>query len=166
MAQGLQHTGSNGLFNDGLTNDGTCSNNGETQCRRLSRLGLSLQMTKTHAAYTIMDDIIANTNIIINGLEALGKHARMLPSTNAVWINKRSKGFHMASFLSISGEDKGTTYSDFVKRRIQCWTTLWRLSPGRSYTNLWYASSEGGAATSFTQGSALGALVAAAEQSC
>lgn len=75
---------------------------------------------------------------------------------------------HSSWFLSISGQDNGTKYSDFIKAQADKILENAAID-GRDgeYGSVWYAkaaSNDDGGAQS--QASALGALVAAGQQSC
>ena len=71
-----------------------------------------------------------------------------------------------AWFLEITGKDNGTKYSDFIKAQADA-VLKNAAQDGDKYTNLWYGADEGAAKhSSQSQGSALGALLAASKQSC
>jgi hypothetical protein len=72
-----------------------------------------------------------------------------------------------AWFLNITQRDNGSKYSDFIKSQADKVLTLAVGSKPGWYTNLWCAANAGGAqSTGSSQGSALGALVAAGQQNC
>ncbi|KAF9009865.1 hypothetical protein BDZ89DRAFT_1167817 [Hymenopellis radicata] len=97
--------GDNGLFNDGLTKDGTCANNGQTQWTYnqgvvLVGLGYLYKYAKSEAAITAAFGIMDS---IINSLTIDSGCARRITVEYMAW------------FLAITSRDDGTKYSDFVK---------------------------------------------------
>ncbi|PBK90828.1 glycoside hydrolase family 76 protein [Armillaria gallica] len=171
--------GSNGLYNDGLSKDGLCANNGQTQWTYnqgvvLVGLGflykcMSTLYTKDESAistaWSIMDAILAD--LVDNG--ALRESCDSATATTCNNDQVSFKGIlveYMAWFLSITGRDNGTKYSDFIK--LQADKVLQNaVGSAGSYSNLWYSSNAGGAVwTAPSQGAALGAFVAAGAQSC
>ena len=88
---------------------------------------------------------------------------RILKSLISTLITHRSSS---AWFLEITGKDNGTKYSDFIKAQADA-VLKNAAQDGDKYTNLWYGADEGAAKhSSQSQGSALGALLAASKQSC
>ncbi|KAK0205505.1 glycoside hydrolase family 76 protein [Desarmillaria ectypa] len=173
--------GSNGLYNDGLSKDGLCANNGQTQWTYnqgvvLAGLGflykcIPTSVPDTHdesaisTAWSIMDAILAD--LVDNG--ALRESCDSTTSTTCNNDQVSFKGIlveYMAWFLSITGRDNGTKYSDFIK--LQADKVLQNaVGTAGWYSNLWYDSNSNGAvSTAASQGAALGAFVAAGAQSC
>lgn len=73
---------------------------------------------------------------------------------------------HIAWFLQISGQDNNGKYSTFIKAQADL-VIANAVGPAGWYSNLWYDTDAGGAQwTASSQASALGALVAAAQQNC
>nr|UUA80606.1 glycoside hydrolase family 76 protein [Flammulina filiformis] len=166
--------GANGLFNDGLTKDGTCANNGQTQWTYnqgvvlvglgyLNKYAGSQEAVAT--AWEIMNAIIENLTIDSGLRESCESDTQMRCNSD----QQSFKGIlveYMAWFLSITGRDDGTKYSDFIKLQADKVLANARDADGY-YSNLWYATDKGAATrTGPSQGAALGALVAAAEQNC
>ncbi|KAJ6590167.1 glycoside hydrolase family 76 protein [Mycena vulgaris] len=165
---------SNGLFDDGLTNDGTCASTGGIQWTYnqgvvLVGLAYLYKFTKDKQylteAYGIIDATIST--LTIDG----GLHEACETNTdNQCNADQETfKGinvFFMAWFLTIGGTDNGTKISDFIKTQADKIMANAVVS-GSTYGSVWYAGGSSDAAGSASaQASVLGALVAAAQQSC
>ncbi|TRM68912.1 glycoside hydrolase family 76 protein [Schizophyllum amplum] len=172
--KGSKLQGDDGLYNDGLTKDGSCANNGQTtwtynQGVVLVGLGYlyknNADQALLDAAYKIIDATMDKLTWD-NGLRELCETT----SDNQCNADQTSfKGifmYYLAWFLEVSGKDDGTKYADFIKKQADL--VLANAASGDSkYTNLWYGADEGSAKhSSQSQGSALGALLAAAKQTC
>ncbi|KAF8869314.1 glycoside hydrolase family 76 protein [Mucidula mucida] len=168
--------GDNGLFNDGLTKDGTCANNGQTQWTYnqgviLVGLGYLYKYAKSEAAITaafgIMDSIIENLTVD-SGLREGCESATDLKCNADQQSFKGITVQYMAWFLTITSRDDGTKYSDFVKLQAdKVLANAAKPDEEGVYSNLWYAKDGGAAAfTGPAQGAALGALVAAGSLNC
>ncbi|KAK0216748.1 glycoside hydrolase family 76 protein [Armillaria nabsnona] len=144
--------GSNGLYNDGLSKDGRCANNGQTQWtynQGVVLVGLGFLYKYTHdestisTAWSIMDAILAD--LVDNG--ALRESCDSTTSTTCNNDQVSFKGIlieYMAWFLSITGRDNGTKYSDFIK--LQADKVLQNaVGPAGWYSNLWYGANADGA---------------------
>ncbi len=162
--------GSNGLYNDGLSKDGRCANNGQTQWtynQGVVLVGLGFlykcmcilcsepprskpaSVLDTHdestisTAWSIMDAILAD--LVDNG--ALRESCDSTTSTTCNNDQVSFKGIlveYMAWFLSITGRDNGTKYSNFIK--LQADKVLQNaVGPAGWYSNLWYGANANGA---------------------
>jgi len=167
--------GDNGLFNDGLTNDGNCDNDNGTQWTYnqgtvLVGLGYLFKYTgdeqAVQDAWAIMDATI--NDLTLNG--GLRESCETATQNTCNADQQSFKGitmYYMAWFLNITQRDNGSKYSDFIKSQADKVLTLAVGSKPGWYTNLWCAANAGGAqSTGSSQGSALGALVAAGQQNC
>ncbi|KAK0498981.1 glycoside hydrolase family 76 protein [Armillaria luteobubalina] len=173
--------GANGLFNDGLSNDGKCANTGDTQWtynQGVILVGLgylykcilvfyldSRDEKFLRDAFTIMDAII--THLTVD--EGLRESCESLTQTSCNADQATFKGitmYYMAWFLTLTGEASRSKYTNFVK--LQADKILENASgPEGWYSNLWYGKDQGGAQfTASSQVAALGALVAAGQQRC
>ncbi|KAJ7350807.1 glycoside hydrolase family 76 protein [Mycena albidolilacea] len=167
--------GSNGLFNDGLSNvNGVCSNNQGTQWTYnqgalLPGLAYLYKYTGDESAITsawgIIDSIIMGMTIN-NGLR------EPCESTTQNFCNADQQTFkgitvhYISWFLSVSGRDNGSKYSDFLRAQADK-VLQFSVGPAGFYSNLWYDSNAGAATwTASSQASALGALIAAGQQNC
>ncbi|KAF7294040.1 Glycoside hydrolase family 76 protein [Mycena kentingensis (nom. inval.)] len=167
----------NGLFADGLTNDGTCAGTGTqwTYNQGVVLMGLAYLYKFTNdeqylnAALDIAEAAISVLTTD-NGLrESCESDTQMLCNAD----QQTFKGiimFSMARFLSIGEADDGTKVAGFIK--LQADKILANaIVPGQEdvplYGSVWYASGESNASGSASsQASALGAFVAASQQSC
>ncbi|KAJ7799968.1 glycoside hydrolase family 76 protein [Mycena olivaceomarginata] len=167
--------GSNGLFNDGLSNvNGVCSNNQGTQWTYnqgalLPGLAYLYKYAGDESAITsawgIIDSIIMGMTIN-NGLR------ESCESTTQNFCNADQQTFkgitvhYISWFLSVSGRDNGSKYSDFLRAQADK-VLQFSVGPAGFYSNLWYDSNAGAATwTASSQASALGALIAAGQQNC
>ncbi|KIY67050.1 glycoside hydrolase family 76 protein [Cylindrobasidium torrendii FP15055 ss-10] len=165
--------GDNGLYNDGLTKDGKCANNGETQWtynQGVVLVGLGYlakyadNQDAVSKAYAIMDAII--DNLTVDG--GLRESCESDTENQCNDDQQSFKGItiaYMQWFLSLASDD-GTKYGDFIKSQAD--KIIANADDGKgNYSNLWYASDNGGAdRTGPSQGAALGALVAAGSLTC
>ncbi|KAK0194601.1 glycoside hydrolase family 76 protein [Armillaria mellea] len=166
--------GANGLFNDGLSDDGKCENTGDTQWTYnqgviLVGLGYLYEYSRDEKflrdTFTIMDAII--THLTVN--EGLRESCESLTQTSCNADQATFKGiimYYMAWFLELTGEESRSKYKNFVK--LQADKVLENASgPEGWYSNLWYGKDQDGAQfTASSQAAALGALVAAGQQRC
>ncbi|KAJ7496623.1 glycoside hydrolase family 76 protein [Mycena latifolia] len=166
---------SNGLFDDGLTNDGKCASTGTqwtyNQGVVLAGLAYLYKFTKDEQylteAYNIVDATISN--LTVDG--GLRESCETNTDNQCNADQETFKGidmFFMAWFLKIGGKDNGSTISDFIKAQADKVMANALVSGTNStYGSVWYASgSSDSAGSASAQASALGALVAAAQQSC
>ncbi|KAK7057769.1 glycoside hydrolase family 76 protein [Favolaschia claudopus] len=167
--------GSNGLFNDGLTNvDGVCKNNEQTQWTYnqgalLPGLAYLFKYTGDEttitSAWAIMDAIIAS--MTIDG--GLREPCEITTQNNCNADQQTFKGITMhwmSWFLSVSGRDNDSKYSNFIRSQADK-VLQFAVGAPNSYSNLWYGANAGSAVwTASTQASALGALIAAGQQNC
>ncbi|KAJ7286937.1 glycoside hydrolase family 76 protein [Mycena rebaudengoi] len=166
--------GSNGLFNDGLSNSGDCTNNGGTQWTYNQGAllpGLAYLFKHTgdesviQSAWAIMDAIIINMTVD-------GGLRESCETTTANFCNADQQTFkgitmhYISWFLAVSGRDNGSKYAGFIFQQAD--KVLQNAAgPAGFYSNLWYAPNEGAATwTASSQASAIGALVAAGQQNC
>ncbi|KAJ7645923.1 glycoside hydrolase family 76 protein [Mycena polygramma] len=167
--------GSNGLYNDGLSNvNGVCSNNGGTQWTYnqgalLPGLAYIYKYTgdesAVQAAWALMDSIIM-------GMTVDGGLREPCETTTANLCNADQQSFkgilthYMSWFLSVSGRDNGGKYAGFLQAQADK-VLQFAVGPPGFYSSLWYGSNGGAATwTASSQASALGALIAAGQQNC
>ncbi|KAJ7286921.1 glycoside hydrolase family 76 protein [Mycena rebaudengoi] len=164
---------SNGLFDDGLTNDGACASTGPqwtyNQGVVLTGLAYLYKFTNDeqylHEAYDIIDAIM-ETLTVDGGLRELCETDTRNACNEDQQAFKGITMFFLARFLAIGGTDDGTKYADFIK--VQADKVLANaVVSGSTYGSVWYADGPtNDVGTASSQGSALGALLAAAQQNC
>lgn len=179
------------MFNDGLTKDGSCANNGETQWTYnqaallpgLAWLAKAGDTSATESAYAIIDAIMAS-------LTQDGALKEVCDEGNSCNDDQKSfKGIttyfmcvfhhyfqrlHIADFtfltysswfLQISGADDGTKYADFVKAQADAVDANAAVGTDGSYGPIWYTKTDTESIVS-SQGAALGAFVGAGWTNC
>ncbi|KAJ7750098.1 glycoside hydrolase family 76 protein [Mycena maculata] len=166
---------SNGLFDDGLTNDGTCSGTGTqwTYNQGVVLVGLAYlyKFTQDEQYLTEAYDIVDATISTLTTNETLRDSCETNTANQCNANEETFKGiavFFVARFLEIGGTDNGSTMSDFIKAQADSMLANAVVSGSTStYGSALYAAGSSDAAGSASaQSSALGALVAAAQQSC
>ncbi|KAG7091283.1 hypothetical protein E1B28_010331 [Marasmius oreades] len=166
--------GANGLFNDGLTKDGTCVNNGQTtwtynQGVVLVGLGFLSKYAQDESAVTdafsIMDAIMAQ--LTIDG--ALRELCETADENKCNADQASFKGiaiYYMSWFLRISGKDNNGKYANFVKSQADKVLANAQDTEG-VFNNYWPAKGAKAAVeNASTQAAALGALVGASQLDC
>ncbi|KAL1725883.1 glycoside hydrolase family 76 protein [Schizophyllum commune] len=167
--------GDKGLYNDGLTKDGSCANNGEnpwTYNQGVVLVGLGYLYKNDNQDQAYIDAAYKLVDAVIDNLTTDGGLRENCETTSQNLCNADQTSFkgiftyYLAWFLEITGKDNGTKYSDFIKAQADA-VLKNAAQDGDKYTNLWYGADEGAAKhSSQSQGSALGALLAASKQSC
>ncbi|KAJ7125373.1 glycoside hydrolase [Mycena epipterygia] len=166
---------SNGLFDDGLTNDGTCAGTGaQLHTHRYSGvvllgLGYLYKFTKDEQYLMEAYDIVDATISTLTNDGGLHESCETNTDNQCNSDQETFKGitmFFMARFLAIGGTDNGSKIADFIKAQADKVLANAVVS-GSTYGSVWYAGgSSDSAGSASAQASALGALVAAAQQSC
>lgn len=164
--------GSNGLFNDGL--NAQCQNNGQTQWtynQGVVLVGLGYLYKHTNdesavtAAFSILDAVI--DNMTVNG--GLREVCETPEQNNCNADQQTFKGilaYYAAWFLQITGRDNNGKYANFLLQQGDSILNN-AVGPAGWYSNLWSGANNGGAVwTASSQASALGGLIAAAQQNC
>ncbi|KAF8886007.1 glycosyl hydrolase family 76-domain-containing protein [Infundibulicybe gibba] len=155
--------GKNGLFNDGLTKDGTCSNDGGIQWtynQGTVLVGLGYLFKHTGDQRYLRDargiiDAIIKTQTVSGGLREACEDQKVVLCNLDQQTFKGITMYFMAWYLSISG-DSQPRYSAFIKAQAD-----------KVIANAKTATGDLGVPpTSSSHASALGALVAAAQQDC
>ncbi|KAF9262689.1 glycoside hydrolase family 76 protein [Marasmius fiardii PR-910] len=166
--------GTNGLFNDGLTKDGKCDNNGQTtwtynQGVVLAGLGYLSKYAQDESAatdaFSIMDALMAQ--LTTNG--ALRELCETADDNRCNADQASFKGittYYMSWFLRVSGKDDDGKYANFVKSQAD--KVLANAQDGEGvFNNYWPAKGAKAAVkNASTQGAALGALVGAGQLDC
>ncbi|TFK71080.1 glycoside hydrolase family 76 protein [Pluteus cervinus] len=166
--------GDNGLFNDGLTNDGQCNNNGQTQWTYnqgalLPGLGYLYKYTGDESviqdAWGLIEASMAH--LTINGYLREACESQSVNYCNA--DQQAFKGIlanYISWFLRITGRDNNGRYAAWVRQQADGILQN-SVGPPGWYSNLWYGQNQNGATWSGqSQASALAGLVAAAALNC
>ncbi|KAK1217008.1 hypothetical protein PQX77_020358 [Marasmius sp. AFHP31] len=166
--------GSDGLFNDGLTKDGKCENNGQTtwtynQGVILVGLGYLNKYAKDESALT---DAFSIADAAMEHLTTDGALRESCEGADKNLCNADQAAFkgiftyYLSWFLRITGQEGNAKYADFVKSQADKVLANAQVSDGVFY-NYWPAKdAPGGVQTVSTQGAALGALVGAGQLNC
>lgn len=98
--------------------------------------------------------------------EHLQRHIRRIHVSGILLVLLLVSIFCRAWFLELTGQDDGTKYTDYLLEQGEKIVTNAVNSAG-AYGSVWYGADAGGSVfNSYSQGSALGGLVAAAAQTC
>ncbi|KAJ7133737.1 glycoside hydrolase family 76 protein [Mycena crocata] len=172
--KGSKMVAADGLFDDGLKNDGSCASTGGVQWtynQGVVLVGLAYLHKFTNDEQYLMEayDIV---DAMISKLTTDGGLRESCESNTDNKCNadqQTFKGitmFFMARFLAIGGTDDGSKIIDFINKQADKIMANAVVS-GSTYGSVWYAAgSSDSTGSASSQGSALGGLVAAAQQSC
>ncbi|KAL0574911.1 hypothetical protein V5O48_007055 [Marasmius crinis-equi] len=166
--------GANGLFNDGLTKDGKCDNNGQTTWtynQGVVLVGLGY-LSKYAQDDTAVTDAFSIIDAVIDKLTTDGAVREPCESADQNNCNADQASFkgiftyYLSWFLRVSGKDNNGKYANFVKSQADKVLENAQTSDGVFY-NYWPAKgASAGVENASTQGAALGALVGAGQLDC